>query len=427
MTDRRDPRRVSFHDLPGGARLVVQPAPVGSTRFAVSYLGPAGSGFDPPGREGVAELTAEGLLAGTTRFNRAALFRRIDRWGGTLTSSIDPEMVHLQLTGPAEEDRPLLDLFAQVLRSPRFDPGEVARIQRQLAEAQLRERRIASLRAEVELLHRLFPVGHPYHESGAGTARSLGRIVPSDLRSFHRRQYSGRGAVVVVTHPSPASVLARRMTKIFDRWPAERSPSPPPLPALRPAPARPVLLPLPGQSQVEIRIGSVGPSRGSPLYPACELADQILGGRPVLSRLFQRIREQEGLAYHASSHLNALAWGGYWELQAGTSKRHATRTLRLLETEMERLSDHPPSREELQRIRESAIGEIPLAMETAATAHEWAVEIGRFGLPETYLIDRPERMRALSTDELRNAWQRGFDRRRRVTVLAGPIRPPREI
>ncbi|MHB1435157.1 MAG: M16 family metallopeptidase [Thermoplasmata archaeon] len=421
MGDQRDPRRVSFHDLPGGARLVVQPAPAGGASFAASYLGPAGSGFDPRGREGLAEMTSEALRAGTTASTRAHLFRRIDRLGGTLTVSTDPEVVHLQLTGPAEEHRRLLELMAEVLQSPRFEPGEVERIRRELAEAQLRERHIASLRADVELLQWLFPAGHPYRASGSGTARSLARIRPSDLRSFHRRQYSGRSAAVVVTHPGPTRAIVRTASELFEYWPADRPPVPPKLPALRPLPAGPRRVHLPGQSQVEIRIGAASPPRSSPLYPACELADQLLGGRPVLSRLFQVIREREGLAYHASSHLTALSWGGYWELQAGTAPRHATKVLRLLESEVERLSREPPSDEELRRIRESAIGEIPLGLETAATAHDWAVEIARFGLPETHLIDWPDRVREVSASDLREAWQKGFVGAPRAAVLAGPI------
>lgn len=422
MPERRDPRRVSFHDLPGGARLVVQPGPEGSHRFAASYLGPAGHGFDPAGQEGLAEITAEALLAGTTRLDRAALFREIDRRGGALAVSTDPEMVHLEVEGPADEYVRLIGLLAEVLNSPRFAPHEIDRIRRELVEAQLRERQIASLRAETELHRRLFPPGHPYRESGAGTFRSVSRIRPSDLATFHRRHYSGRGGVVIVTHPGPAARLVRSVAQIMDRWPADRPATTPPTGGQRRPPSRgPARISLPGQSQVELRIGSMSLARHSPLYPAAELADELLGRRPVLSRLFQVIREREGLAYHASSQLSALSWGGYWELQAGTSPRQADRALRLLEDEIERLAREAPDAEELRRIRESAIGSIPLDLETTSTAHHWAIEIGRYGYPESYLVDWPERIRAITSAELQEAWVKGFDSRHAVIVLAGPI------
>jgi zinc protease len=172
---------------------------------------------------------------------------------------------------------------------------------------------------------------------------------------------------------------------------------------------------------VEIRIGTMSLDRHSPLYPAAELADELLGRRPVLSRLFQVIREREGLAYHASSQLSALSWGGYWELQAGTAPRGADPALRLLEAEVNRLAEEAPDERELRRIRESAIGSIPLDLETASTAHDWAVEIGRYGYPETYLLDWPERIRAVTTDDLREAWRQGFDWDHAVVVLAGPL------
>jgi zinc protease len=417
----RDPRRLNYRDLPEGSRLAIQSAPTGASSFALSYIGPAGSGYDKVGQEGIAEMTARLLTAGTRRSDRRDLFRRLDRLGGAVSASTDPERVHLQITGPAGEWPRLLRLFAEILTEPRFEPSELERVHRQMGEAVLRERQNASLRAERDLRHRLFPPGHPYRESGLGTIASLERIRGQDIARFYRRHYTARGSVIVVTHPDPAEEIERSVRSVLELDGTTPEPAPPEIPPMRSPSPGALRIPLAGQSQVEIRIGTIAPSRLSPEYPECALADEVLGGRPILSRLFQVVREQEGLAYHASSSLEAMRWGGYWEVQAGTSASHWRRVLELLQRELRRWRERPITGSELDRIRESVIGEIPLALETTASCHPWAVEIAGHGLPETWLLEVPRRLREITPRTLTRVASAYFESRSSQIVVAGPL------
>jgi predicted Zn-dependent peptidase len=75
-------------------------------------------------------------------------------------------------------------------------------------------------------------------------------------------------------------------------------------------------------------------------------------------------------------------------------------------------------------VRESAIGEMPLALESTADAHELAVEVAYQRLPGDYLSRWPGVLRAVRPAEVRAAAERAMDRRHAVTVLAGPVRVP---
>lgn len=79
------------------------------------------------------------------------------------------------------------------------------------------------------------------------------------------------------------------------------------------------------------------------------------------------------------------------------------------------------SSSELREIRESAIGEIPLALESTADAHELAVEVAYHRLPGDYLSRWPELLRSVTPKEVRAAVDRAMDRQHAVTILAGPV------
>jgi len=192
-------------------------------------------------------------------------------------------------------------------------------------------------------------------------------------------------------------------------------------PSVRRRTPRTLTAELPGRSEVDVRMGGDSLSRSDPDYPAAFLANEVLGGRAQLSRLFQRIRERGGLAYHAASQLEAMRFGGRWTVGAGTGPPNAVKVARMLAAEVERMGSKEVSSSELREIRESTIGEIPLALESTADAHELAVEVAYHRLPGDHLTHWPTMLRRVRPREVREAAERAMDSRAAVTVFAGPV------
>lgn len=424
MSERDDP--LGFERLAAieGLALVRQPAPAGARSFAASYVGPAGWGFDPPGTEGLARLTSHLVTSAAGRFDRVELARRLDRAGATLSSQCAPESAEVTVWGPSEAEEELLGLLAEVVLRPRFDVDDVAHATRQLAERQLRERSQPASRADRELLRAIFPKGHPYRETGLGDARSLTRLRRPELVRFHRAHYTSEGGLLVVTTSTRPERLRRLADRLFGEFPGRRHPprlSVPPI-----ATTAPVLheIRLAGRTQVEVRFGGPTLPRSDPEYPAAFLANELLGGRPLLGRLFQSVREKEGLAYHASSDLEAMTFGGYWVAQAGTGADRWRKVVKLLARELSRLREETVPTRELSLVRESAIGEIPLSLETTSEAHELAVDAAYHGLAEDHWRRWPERLRAVTPREVREAARVAFPEDGSATVVAGPLGAP---
>ena len=422
MRSSRDPLRIDYGADLHGLTIVRQAPPPDAVSFSATYVGPAGWGFDPPGEEATARIVNQLLASGAGRYDRVALARRLDRAGATLTPECAPESGEVSIWGPAEEWRPLLGLLADVVLRPRFEPADLERVRRQLVERQMRELAQPASRADRELFRATYPKGHPYRTNGLGDARSVARIRPERLRRFHRSHYTSGDAVLVVTAPVPLAAVEHEARRHFSEFAETRGPSLR-FPRLSARVGRTLSIPLPGRSEVDLRLGGDSIARSDPDYPAAFLANEVLGGRAQLSRLFQRIRERGGLVYHAASQLEAMRFGGHFTMGAGTAPAHATKVLGLLRTELEGIETRGVSSAELREVRESAIGELPLALESTADAHELAVEVAYHRLPGDYLTRWPATLREVRPREVRAAAERAMDRRHAVAVLAGPVTP----
>lgn len=416
-----DPLRIERGPSVDGLELVRQSPPAGAASFAATYVGPAGWGHDEHGAEGLARLTSALLTSAAGPFDRVELARRLDRAGATLTARCAPESAEVTISGPAEEWTDLLGLLAEVVLRPRFEPEDHRRVLRQIAERQLREAGQPASRADRELLRSVFPSGHPYRETGLGDPRSLRQLSRSRVERFHRTHYTGDGGILVVTGPARRATVERIVGRCFRSLPATTAPR------LRVPPARPPRtaglrrIVLSGRTQVEVRLGGPSVPRHHTAYPAAFLANEILGGRPLLSRLFQKVREQEGLAYHASSELEAMRVGGYWVAGAGTGGDRWKKVVRILDRELRRLREETVAARELRTVRESAIGEIPLSLESTSEAHELGVEAAYYHLPEDHWRSWPTRLRAVRPREVRDAAAEAFPAKGAVTVVAGPV------
>lgn len=415
------PLRMERITLDAGLEVVRQEAPAGAATFAATYFAPAGWAFDTPATGGRAVLVAELLACGAGRRNRAELARLLDRFGATLTSHCHPESTEVTLWGPELHLDPLLPLLADAVLRPRFDPDEIERVRRQLRERQMRERTQPDRTAEKRLFGRIFPRGHPYRETGLGTPSSLARLGRSELEQFHADRFRDRGSGLAISCRRRSRPIAHQLNGLFGSAERRPAPAPPNLPAPNPAVAEPLRLVVPGGSQVEIRIGGASLPRADPTYPAAFLANEILGGRSLLSRLFQDLREKRGLVYHAASELEAMRWGGYWTAEAATEPRRVPRVLDLLAREIRGVGATDPKPAELERVRESVIGSVWIELENTATAHELAVDVAYHGLPTDFYADWPDRLRSIPPRAIRDAAAVALDPAHASTVVAGPV------
>jgi len=178
---------------------------------------------------------------------------------------------------------------------------------------------------------------------------------------------------------------------------------------------------IPGKSQCDLVMGSIGPCRNSADYLPASLGNNILGQFGMMGRIGNVVREQEGLAYYASTSLNAWIVGGSWEVAAGVNPVNLERAIELIIKEIRRFTTEPVSQEELEDSQSNFIGRLPLSLESNAGVAGALLNLERFGLGLDYLRRYPQMVAEVTPEMILEVARRYLDPERLIIATAGTL------
>ena len=153
----------------------------------------AGSQDDPPGKEGLAALTARLVSEGGSRaMTYAKLLEKMYPLAGRMGGQCDKELTIF--TGQVHRDKlgVFYPLFAETLLHPRFDQADFERLRQEQISyltAHLRGNDDENL-GKLALQLALYPQQHPYGHVNQGTVAGLQSITLDDVRDFYRTHYT---------------------------------------------------------------------------------------------------------------------------------------------------------------------------------------------------------------------------------------------
>ena len=266
-------------------------------------------------------------------------------------------------------------------------------------------------RAEMAFEEIIFP-DHPYGRPGGW--------VPRDDPAHHARRPGGfppqryfgpQGMVMVVVGAVEAGAGDR--TGAATPWGTGTTPPRRPRPTCPPSSrwrtAVRKHIPLPGKVQTDLVMGTLGPRRGSPDYMAASLGNNILGQFGMMGRIGDVVREQAGLAYHASTSLNAWINAGTWEVSAGVNPANLERAIELILHEVRRFITEPVTAEELHDSQANYIGRLPLSLESNSGVANALLNLERFQLGLDYYRRYPGMVESVTPAEILEVARRYLD------------------
>ena len=172
------------------------------------------------------------------------------------------------------------------------------------------------------------------------------------------------------------------------------------MPALPTPPGGPLLVvDRPGSEQSSIRMGRPAIDRHDERFPALQLANLIFGGY-FSSRWTENIREDKGYTYGPHSRLEHHVLGSTLSLEAEVSTDVTAPAM--LETwyELGRISSLPVTEDEVESVRQYAIGTLALSTATQAGLASTLSALSAFGLGLDWIADHPRRLLATTVDEV---------------------------
>jgi zinc protease len=209
--------------------------------------------------------------------------------------------------------------------------------------------------------------------------------------------------------------------RVFGDWTPRTAAAAPPDGEIPEPTRRVVVIDKPGSLQTAIRVGHVALSRTSPDYLPFDVAIKILGGEGG-NRLGSVLRTERALTYSASAEISSGRYGGDFIGKTDTRTEATVEALRLMVGEVGRLRRERVSRRELENARAYLAGNFPLTIETPNAIAAQVLESLVYGLDLEDLPTYPNRINAVTVEDIRRVARTYLQPDRLAIVLVGEAR-----
>ena len=248
----------------------------------------------------------------------------------------------------------------------------------------------------------LYGSGHAYGNplTGSGTEESVAAIRRRDLVSFYESWFKPNNATLIVTGDTSLDEIVPRIEKILANW--KGGPVPQKNLQQVPAAAKPAfyLIDKPGAPQSVVIAGQIAPPRSDPGDIAMETMNNILGGN-FSSRINMNLREDKHWSYGAGSlFYNTRAQRPFIAYAPVQTDKTGETVSEIIKEVKGLQGQHPVSGEELTRTQNNQTLQLPGSWETIDAVSGAIGELVTFGLPDNYFKTYPEKVRALTIDEI---------------------------
>lgn len=379
-----------------------------------------GSVFEPLNRSGIASMTANALLRGTTSRDFETLHSELEDIGAELDTSTSKYRTTFSGRALAEDFSTLINVFVDSLKNPLFDADEVAEERsKRITELNFAHQDTRYMTART-FRRTLYPETHPFHYSTYGSLETLPTIDADDLRAFHEKQYGPKGMIIVVVGAVSAENATAIISDKLGDWQNPQQVDYPKLATLyAPQGTEIVKTPIAGKTQADVMIGSLGPSRYADDYIPAQIANSILGEFGMMGRVGNVIREQLGLAYYAYSRLDGGEGQGAWTITAGVAPENIDLTIEKAREEIRLLTTELVSVEDLEDNQFYFTGRLPLRLESnfglATTIHS----IVQYDLGLDYLTRYHDMIFGLTREDILMATQNYLHPDKLIISVAG--------
>jgi zinc protease len=383
---------------------------------SIEMLIHAGSRYDAPKQEGLANLTAKLITEGTQRRTALQISESLDFLGASLSAHSGEDLASVSLT-ILKKDLPAgLELLAEVLTVAVFPQEEIDR-QKQAVIGLIRAKQEQPGEvAELRFAAAVFPQS-PYGRAVEGNEASVKAIPQASLRDFYRRYYRPNRSIMAVVGDISHEEITEALNKAFRSW-NKGEPPHKPLQLLA-APEVGTIRLNKDLTQANIVLGQRGIARENPDYYALQVMNYILGGGGFSSRAMESIRNQRGLAYSVYSYFGAEKGRGTFQFIMQTKNETALQAIGIAKAELRRIRQEPVSEAELNDAKDYLTGSFPLRFDTMRKVANFLAQVEYFELGLEYLERYPELIREITGDDVTRVAQKYLEPEKLIIVLVG--------
>jgi len=321
-----------------------------------------GSRRETSEENGISHFIEHMLFKGTKNRSAEEIARSVDSIGGGLDAFTAKEMVSYN-TKVLDEHLPLaFDVLADMVRNPLFREEDIEKEKGVILE---------ELKMEVDnpeyLLHDIFSSNffkdHPLGKPIIGTKDTVRSFDRRMIHDYYRRYYSPSNILITAAGNLNHERLVDLARQHFEDLAMNGTLAP----DVAPVPhARLVFRNKTSLEQTHLYMGVPAYPFSHELRFACYALNTLLGGG-MSSRLFQNIREKQGLAYAVYSELAMYHDTGCMAIYAGTAVETAGQVIQSIVKELREIKENLVPAEELRRTKDNLKGSFMLGLESTSS------------------------------------------------------------
>ncbi len=383
--------------------------------LAITFKG--GDSLDPPDRPGLASMMARLVReGGTATMSPAELDETLDFLATEVSVSAGTTFTTARMNSLVTNFDESLKLLVSMLQNPAFDPQRLAVSKARLVEALKQRNDNASSILGREWKALLY--GRTHFEASQATGASVAAINREQLQQVHDRIIHPGNMIVAVSGDFDTATMLRKLSDAFAGW--ERGPqgADPTAPTAELAPG---LYHVPKDiPQGKVVLGKRAISRDDPDAIPLDVLNEILGAGGFTSRLMQKVRSNEGLAYSVRSILaERVTYPGAF--QATFESRNATVALatKIVLDEIKTIRHQPVTDEELETAKQGLIETFPRQFESKPVTLQVFVNDEWTKRPADYWQTYREKVQAVTKEDLLRVAQKYLDPAQMAILVVG--------
>lgn len=345
----------SIHKLANGVTVLLEPLPYLRTAAAGVWIA-TGSANETPRLAGVSHFLEHLFFKGTSTRTARQVMEAIESKGGHLNAFTSRDYTCLYAKMLGEHINVAIEILGDIVKDSQFFDFEKERnvILEEIASAEdVPEDHVHDL-----LTRSVWP-DHPLGMPITGTKETMTAMTLDDVRAYFKERYTAESLILAVAGAFDERVVLEQIAREFETIPPGGSVQPDHSATFRA-----------GLHHVESDITQnhfcfafPGPSVFNERKYVYSMLSSSLGGGST-SRLFETIREQEGLAYSIYS-FHASHWRtGVMGVYAAVAPENLAKTHELCFKELRKLRDEPLPQQELELNREQLKGGVLMALES---------------------------------------------------------------
>jgi predicted Zn-dependent peptidase len=359
-----------------------------------------------------AALLSDALATGAGGLDRAGIAAAVQALGADISVGVDADRLMISGNVLGANLGALLDIVGSLVTDPAYERDEVATERDRLVERLGMARARPGVVASEALAHRMWGE-HPYAVD-LPQPEAVAEVTRAQLRTLHEKLVRPAEAVLILVGDLPTRRMLDAAASALAAW--SEAPKSQKVPSLPDPPSGPLLVvDRPGSVQTSVRLGRAGLPRVDPDYPALQLANLIFGGY-FSSRWTENIREDKGYTYGPHSRVEHHVLGSTVGLDVEVATEVTAPAMLETYYELGRLASLPVTQEEVDSVRQYAIGNLALSTATQAGL---ASTLSAFGLGIEWITEHPGRLLTCTVDDVSAAAARFFGPAGFTSVVVG--------